>query len=89
MEHENLHARLVALGDKIHATEERLQQQTHRYRDAAHLTAEELRLRYARLQERLKGEIADAEAHGQHVTALEQSVRQWLDSIDFEHTASK
>ena len=89
MEHHSLHDRLQALGDKIHAAEEKLREQAHLYNDRAHLTAKELKDRYAGLQARLTGEVADAEAHGDHVTDLERSVQQWLESYDTAHVASK
>ena len=88
MENDTLHTRLEALGKKIEATEEKLRKNQHLYHDSMHLTAQELKDRYARLQARLGGEVADAEAHGHHVSALELSVRQWLDSVDSSHIAS-
>lgn len=88
MENDTLHDRLEALGNKIHAATEKLREDEHLYHDSMHLTAKELKERYKRLQARLNGDIADAEAHGQHVTNLERSVRQWIDSFDTTHTAS-
>ncbi|GAA4217597.1 hypothetical protein GGQ68_002210 [Sagittula marina] len=88
MEKDPLHDRLAALGRKIHAAEQKLRDHAHLYHDQAHLTSKELKERYARLQARLDDEAADDEAHGHHVTDLERSVRQWLDSFDTSHTAS-
>ena len=88
METHTLHDRLEALGRKIHAAEERLREREHLYHDTAHLTAKELKTRYRHLQARLNGEIADAELRGEHVSDLERSVRQWLDSIDTMHVSS-
>ncbi|MBN8292136.1 3-ketoacyl-ACP reductase [Rhodobacter sp. NTK016B] len=82
MENDTLHDRLQALGQKIHNAEEKLREQAHWHHDSAHLTAKELKERYARLQARLNGEFADAEAHGRHVSDLERSVQQWVESFD-------
>ena len=88
MENQDLHARLDALGRKIHATEQRLREKAHLYHDPTHLTAKELKQSYRNLQARLNGEIAEAEAQGHHVSDLERSVQQWLDSIDTTHIGS-
>ena len=85
MAHETLHERLQSLGHKIHAAEVSLREEAHLYREDLHLTAKELKTRYTRL----KARHADAEAHDHHLTDLERSVQQWLDSIDTTHTASK
>ena len=82
MENDTLHDRLQALGQKIHNAEEKLREQAHLRHDSAHLTAKELKERYARLQARLNSEFADAEAHGRHVGDLERSVQQWVESFD-------
>lgn len=87
MENDSLHTRLEALRQKIDAAEKKLREQEHQRQDGAHLTAQELKDRYARLQARLNGEAADAEAHGHHVTDLERSVRQWVESFDTTHVA--
>ncbi|QFT59382.1 hypothetical protein FIU94_11155 [Sulfitobacter sp. THAF37] len=88
MTDDTLHERLETLGTKIHAAEARLREEAHLHHDSMHLTAKELRDRYNRLQARLNGDIADAEAHGQRISNLERSVRQWIDSFDTTHTAS-
>lgn len=85
MAHKTLHARLETLGHKIEAAEEKLRAQAHHSNVSAHLTAQDLKERYARLQARLKHEVAEDEAHGQHVTDLEHSVQQWMESIDTSH----
>ncbi|WOI56681.1 3-ketoacyl-ACP reductase [Palleronia sp. LCG004] len=88
MENEDLHDRLELLRRKIEAAEERLHERDNPPHDEAHLTARELKERYRRLQARVSDEVADAEAHGHHVSNLERSVRQWVDSFDTAHTAS-
>ncbi len=88
MKSKDLHARLERLGQTISKTRERMKREAHLFHDEMYLTAEELKDRYHILQERLRGEVADAEAHGHHVSDLEKSVRQWLDSIDEDHQAS-
>lgn len=88
MESKDLHARLERLGQTISHTRERMKRESHLFQDEMHLTADELKQRYLALQDRLRGEVADTEAHGQHVSDLEKSVRQWLDSIDEDHRTS-
>jgi hypothetical protein len=85
MKEPSLHARLVALGHKIEAAEARLREKAHLYPDETHQTRIELKDRYARLMERLNEEIAGEETHGQHVSDLERSVHQWMESIDTSH----
>ena len=81
METVTLRDRLQALGHQIDTAEARLREEAHWRDDAAHLTAKELKDRYARLQARVNSEVADEEAQGHHVSTLERAVRQWLDSI--------
>ncbi|WP_127107241.1 3-ketoacyl-ACP reductase [Pararhodobacter zhoushanensis] len=88
MENDALHDRLAALGTRIETAEAKLREQAHWRHDAAHLTANELKDRYERVQARLNGEIAEAEAHGHHVSDLERSVQQWFESFDSTHVAS-
>lgn len=80
MENE-LHERLAALADKIDATKAQLKARKT-WHDGHRLTAGELEARYAYLQQQLDDEISDREAHGHRVSALEQSVRQWVDGLD-------
>lgn len=87
MKTNDLHDRLDALGKKITHTRERMNREAHLFHDEMHLAGEELKERYHILQERLRGEVANAEAHGHHVSDLEKSVHQWLDSIDEDHRA--
>lgn len=88
MEDQTLHHRLETLGHKIDRVEARLREEAHQRHDTAHLTAKELKARYVVLQARLNREAAEAEAHGHHVSNLERSVEQWLDSFDNAHAAS-
>ncbi|MFC4670223.1 3-ketoacyl-ACP reductase [Seohaeicola nanhaiensis] len=87
MDSHSLHDRLEALGQKIAAAEAKLRDRAPH--GAAQLTAQELKTSYQRLQARLNREIADTEAQGHHVTDLERSVRQWIDSLDAFHTATE
>lgn len=88
MDSANLHHRLERLGRTITETRVRMQRKAHLFQDEMHLTADELKERYHALQERLRGEVADAESQGSHVSDLEKSVHQWLDSIDEDHRVS-
>lgn len=47
-------------------------------------TSEELRERFKALSQKVQAEIANEEADGHHVSALEASVRQWVDSLEIE-----
>ncbi len=88
MDGKDLYTRLERLGETISKTRARMKRDAHLFHDEMHLTADELKERYHILQERLRGEVAEVEAHGHHVSDLETSVRQWLDSIDEDHRAS-
>lgn len=88
MKNNDLHARLDRLGQTIKKTRERMKHEAHLFHDDMHLTATELKERYHALQGRLRSDAADAEVHDGHVSDLEKSVRQWLDSIDEDHRAS-
>lgn len=48
------------------------------------VNAAELAERYDALSRKVRDEVADLEAHGHHVSDLERSVRQWLDSLEME-----
>ncbi|MCB1369230.1 MAG: 3-ketoacyl-ACP reductase [Rhodobacteraceae bacterium] len=88
MTNQTLHERLEKLGHAISETRARMKREAHLFSGGMHLTADELKDRYRILQARLEAEVADAEAHGHHVSDLEKSVRQWLDSVDEAHRAS-
>lgn len=88
MAHHSLHDRLEALRHRITAAEDKLRDNAH-LRHEHHVTAKELRERHAHLHERLHDDVTEKEELGQHLTDLERSVQQWLDSIDTTHIASK
>ena len=48
------------------------------------ITASDLSARYAALSAKVHEDTADAEAHGHHVSDLEKSVREWLDSLEID-----
>lgn len=83
MDRPDLKSRLDALSDRIDRAEARLtlKRALHDERAQAMST---LRQRYAVLSEKVDAETAEAEAHGHHVSDLERSVRQWLDSLEIE-----
>jgi len=79
----DLKSRMNALSQKLEQAEARLK---HKGLFAAYhqASAVELRDRYTALSQKLRAEIAGAEAHGHQVSALEASIRQWLDSLEIE-----
>lgn len=79
---DDLHARLEALSGKIEKTASQLQAKDS-WHDGHRLTVGEMQARYEYLQKALNEEISDLEAHGHRVSKLEQSVRQWVDGLDF------
>lgn len=79
----DLKTRLAALDAHIDRAEARLKLKDLFSADHQ-ATAAELKQRYRLLSERLQGEINEAEAHGHHVSDLEVSVRQWLDSLEID-----
>ncbi len=82
MEHTNLHARLDVLGDKIATAQRYIRQNETLFKQSHHLTAQQLADRYRLLKQKLDHEVADEEAHGHHISDLEQSVRAWFENLD-------
>lgn len=79
----DLKSRLDALSERIDRAEARMKLKSALH-DGHAQTMSTLRQRYAALSEKVNAETADAEAHGHHVSDLERSVRQWLDSLEME-----
>jgi hypothetical protein len=78
----DIHARLLALGKHLSKAEKMLARRKAEV-DPAHLvTNQELRDRYNALSAQVAREEASEEAHGQHVSALEHSVRMWVERLD-------
>jgi K+-transporting ATPase c subunit len=75
---DDIHGRLKALGADLAAAEARL---TAAGSSEHAATNAELKARYEALNAQVKAENADLEAHGHYVSALESSVRMWLDRI--------
>ncbi len=73
--------RLEEVGHKIDAAEHMLKARADWTHGNA-LTQRELLSRYAVIKRKLNRDIADLEAHGHHVTALEASLREWWLSIN-------
>jgi hypothetical protein len=78
----DLHDRMEALGAHIAKMRASLAHRHHLYHDEDALSAQELEARYRHLQQKLADEVAEQEASGKHVSALEISVRNWFDRID-------
>ena len=79
----DLKSRLNTLENHIQKAEERLKLKGIFSADHQTKTSE-LRERYKVLSQKLRTEIAEEEAHGHHVSGLETSVRQWLDSLEID-----
>ncbi len=75
-----LHARLDALAGKIESAKTELETR-HGWNDGHRLSAGELEARYRFLKSQLDEEVSSLEAHGEHVSNLEVSVRKWLDGL--------
>ena len=54
------------------------------WNDGHRLTSGELDARYRFLKSQLNSELKDAETHGHHVSNLETSVREWVDSLELK-----
>ncbi len=78
---EELHQRLGAIDAQIEAARRRLQE-AERWQDHHALSARDLQTRHAAIKAAVEAEVQDAKAHGHHVTALEESLRQWLREIE-------
>lgn len=83
MNNQTLKARLDALGYHIDLAQARLKKKDA-LSDGHARTADELRERYRLLSAKVREEVADAEAHGHHVSDLERSVREWLDGLEMD-----
>ncbi len=74
----NIHARLLALDAHLSKVEDQLQSKAKG--NSTHLvTNQELRDRYIALSAQVAQEEAGATKIGHHVSALEHSVRMWMD----------
>tara|TARA_R100000687_G_scaffold65543_2_gene54251 strand:+ start:456 stop:701 length:246 start_codon:yes stop_codon:yes gene_type:complete len=78
---DDLHTQLDAQAAQIDKTRSEAKAK-EAWHDGHHLTAGELEARYAYPKGELDREVADADAHGRHVSNLEYSVRQWIDGRD-------
>ncbi|MCC1482561.1 3-ketoacyl-ACP reductase [Roseibaca sp. Y0-43] len=78
---DELHAKLEAIGSKIEQARQKLDFKQG-LNDGHNLSSGELQARYEYLQGVLQKEVADLETQGKQVSALEQDVFDWLNSID-------
>lgn len=78
---DDLHRRLGILARRIDDARASLKAR-NRWHEGHDLTAGELEARYSFLQAQLGREISDLEAHGHRVSALEHSVREWIDGLE-------
>lgn len=82
---EELHGRLDAVGAKVEAARKEMEFK-HRLNDGHNLTSGELLARHKFLKDKLDEEIAENEAHDHHVSALEQDVMNWINSLDMSRS---
>lgn len=83
MKETDIHSRLIALEAKINAAQHQLD--VKRLSGADHKASiGKIRERYEILNNKVMNEVEDVEAHGHHVTDLEQSVRLWLDGLEMD-----
>lgn len=78
---QNLHDRLDALGQKLTDAKAKLDFKSSLH-DGHRLSNGELLARHAFLTAALDGYVADLQAHGKHVSALEQDAMTWINSVD-------
>lgn len=78
---QNLHERLDALGQKLTDAKAKLDFKNSLH-DGHRLSNGELLARHAFLTAALDGYVADLQAHGKHVSALEQDAMTWINSVD-------
>ena len=83
MDRTTLHERLEALAARIADARRELDQRGH-WNEGHRLAAGEMEARYRFLRDELASEVSAAEAHGHHVSALERSVRAWIDGLSLE-----
>jgi hypothetical protein len=80
---DDLHARLEAISAKIDAARGQMELK-HGLNDGHNLASGELKARYKFLKSALDEHVASLEAHGHHVSALEQDAMAWIKSIDMD-----
>jgi hypothetical protein len=85
MNHTEIHARLAALGQRLHEAEARLHPKRRTTADHQATNAELLE-RYNSLIAQVDRDDAATEKQGRHVSDLEHSVRLWLESLDRDGT---
>ena len=78
---DDLHTRLEAISAKIEAARDKMDFKNS-LNDRHNLTSGELKARYRFLKESLDADVASLEAHGHHVSALEQDAMAWIKRVD-------
>ncbi len=79
----DLKSRLDELDHHIQKIENRLRLK-NMFSASHKLKTSELHERYKALSQKLESEVAEQEAQGRHVSDLELSLRQWLDSLEID-----
>jgi hypothetical protein len=72
----NTISRIETLIDRVSRAKEP-DKSTREKDQEAHILWEELMTRHQRMEELLEQEVADLEAHGHHVSALERAILDW------------
>lgn len=80
-----LHARLDVVSAEVEAARKEMEFKRG-LNDGHNLTSGELLARHKYLKDKLDEEIAENEAHSHHVSALEQDVRSWINSLDLRNS---
>ena len=83
MAEKNLQDRLDKLDHRIRDVQKRMKLKGI-FSSEHQVKATELERRYRALSKKLDAEIADQEAHGHHVSDLEKSIREWVDSLELK-----
>lgn len=74
---QDLEDRLDQLNRKLSAAVDKLDVQ-HSLHDGHKQTSDELEARYRSLKQALHEQVCDLQAHGEHVSALEKDMLNWL-----------
>lgn len=76
--------RMEDLKRRIDQAEEKLRLRMILHKDHQ-VTIDELRRRYALIEQQLEDETATLEAKGHHVDSFEKMVMRWIDTLTFDH----
>lgn len=74
--------RLDVLAKKIAVAKAHIDQERGPFTSQDRQKAEQIEARYQILKQKLDDDVANAEAHGHHVSTFEKTVMDWINSLD-------